>query len=418
MLFSSKPNRFAYVDTKNLDGETNLKDKRQVEFTKNLDATQVANIVAQVACEHPNPFIDNWTATAKAGDQEVTPLSIKNLMLKGTVLRNTEYVIGAVIYTGADTKIVKNSKKPPIKSSYLMKVLNKILITVIILLMLICLMFSILYYNFDSNSRPDFSYLQTYQSEGKLQETAETYEYFLQFLTFFLGFSHIIPISLYVGTEVVKLMQASLIGYDEKMYDENTETFAMSRTSELIEELGQVEFVFSDKTGTLTRNEMVFRMCSIGDEIYGSVENVNVTNSINGDKRAYSKIKDKTNESQKIENFFLALACCHSAFVDHKDGRQVYQSQSPDEIALIEGAKNMGYTLVDYANKQMKIETVGDVTLDLNVLCELPFDSIRKRMSVVIENKGEHWLYTKGADSSMLEVSRMTKESAVAANSY
>jgi P-type E1-E2 ATPase len=91
-------------------------------------------------------------------------------------------------------------------------------------------------------------------------------------LTFWVAYSHLIPISLNVAIEVLKLTQGSLVGKDAKMYDAETEKYALSRTSDLIEELGQVDFVFSDKTGTLTQNKMMFRKCSVNGVIYGEGE--------------------------------------------------------------------------------------------------------------------------------------------------
>ena len=69
------------------------------------------------------------------------------------------------------------------------------------------------------------------------------------------------------------MLQSLVIAYDYKMYDFNAQKSAIARTSDLIEELGQVEFIFSDKTGTLTQNEMVFRKCGINNKIYGEIPN-------------------------------------------------------------------------------------------------------------------------------------------------
>lgn len=85
--------------------------------------------------------------------------------------------------------------------------------------------------------------------------------YFIQLLTFWVAYSHMIPISLYVVIEMLKLGLAYLVNSDVRMYDDETESFGKCRNSDLIEELGQVEMVFSDKTGTLTQNKMIFKKC-------------------------------------------------------------------------------------------------------------------------------------------------------------
>ena len=81
-----------------------------------------------------------------------------------------------------------------------------------------------------------------------------------------------IPISLYVIIELLKLGQGILINNDVKMYCSEDMNFAACRNSDLTEELGQVEFIFSDKTGTLTQNKMEFKKCTVGGKIYGTPE--------------------------------------------------------------------------------------------------------------------------------------------------
>ena len=95
---------------------------------------------------------------------------------------------------------------------------------------------------------------------------------FYSILTFWVAYSHLIPISLNVGIEVLKLTQGALVDKDAKMYDAETEKYALSRISDLIEELGQVDFVFTDKTGTLTQNKMMYRKCSVNGVVYGEGE--------------------------------------------------------------------------------------------------------------------------------------------------
>lgn len=93
-------------------------------------------------------------------------------------------------------------------------------------------------------------------------------------LTFIILFNNLIPISLQVTLEVVRFIQAIFINMDVEMYYAETDTPAMARTSNLNEELGQVRYIFSDKTGTLTRNVMEFKKCTVGNEIYTIAEDV------------------------------------------------------------------------------------------------------------------------------------------------
>jgi phospholipid-transporting ATPase len=145
--------------------------------------------------------------------------------------------------------------------------------------------------------------------------------WFIQLLTFWVAYSHLIPISLYVIIEMLKLSQARIIGKDVRMYDTETEQFALCRNSDLIEELGQVDFVFSDKTGTLTQNKMIFKKCSVNNQIFGqplpadtpSSESM-AESSIQQIVQLISNPKDKLGE--QLSEFFTMLAVCHTCTVE------------------------------------------------------------------------------------------------------
>lgn len=319
------------------------------------------------------------------------------MILRGCCLKNTEWIIGLVVYTGPNTKIFKNSKSPPIKVSNVMRFMNRLLYSLFIFQLILCLFFSILFIIWQNANSKNLSYLEKYNPNTNIREklNASFSDLFLKFFTFLVAYSHLIPISLYVALEIVKLIQSILILYDEKCVDPVSKKPAIARTSDLIEELGQVEFIFSDKTGTLTKNEMEFRKCFINNTIYGETETeanvsvinegytieenknkencningtisyINVTNtfngsltceeknntlrnnensnlckktnsansflnSINGDIRAYRIITGKAKEMNKndkkyIEDFFTILSVCHSAYIDYKNDKKIFQ---------------------------------------------------------------------------------------------
>ena len=114
--------------------------------------------------------------------------------------------------------------------------------------------------------------------------------WFIQLLTYWVAYSHMIPISLYVIIEVLKLVQSNLVKWDDKMYDEETKQSAECRNSDLVEELGQIDFIFSDKTGTLTCNKMIFKRCSVGGKVFSTDD---------------SDEEDKTPEEKKVEEGFV-----------------------------------------------------------------------------------------------------------------
>jgi len=183
-------------------------------------------------------------------------------------------------------------------------------------------------------------------------------------LTFIILYNNLIPISLIVTMEVVKFQQAQLINSDLDMYYAKTDTPALCRTSSLVEELGQIEYVFSDKTGTLTCNEMEFQCCSIAGRAYA--EKVDETKRDGEDGQAgwrtfaeMQKILEGGNnpfepsssgqagvddrEREVIKEFLTLLAVCHTVIPEIKDGKMVYQASSPDEAALVAGAELLGF---------------------------------------------------------------------------
>lgn len=167
--------------------------------------------------------------------------------------------------------------------------------------------------------------------------------------------------------EVVKFQQAQLINFDLDMYYAKTDTPALCRTSSLVEELGQIEYVFSDKTGTLTCNEMEFRCCSIAGTAYADVvdEAKRDGDDGRGGWKSFSEMRDYLNapanpfldqptsssssviaggrEREIIQEFLTLLAVCHTVIPEVQDGKIVYQASSPDEAALVAGAELLGY---------------------------------------------------------------------------
>jgi phospholipid-transporting ATPase len=163
--------------------------------------------------------------------------------------------------------------------------------------------------------------------------------------------------------EVVKFQQAQLINSDLDMYYAKSDTPALCRTSSLVEELGQIEYVFSDKTGTLTCNEMEFQCCSIAGVAYAA--EVDEARREEGEGRDVWRTFDEMRaileadnpfvdasrpevagtpkEREVIREFLMLLAVCHTVIPEIKDEKMVYQASSPDEAALVAGAERLGF---------------------------------------------------------------------------
>jgi phospholipid-transporting ATPase len=188
------------------------------------------------------------------------------------------------------------------------------------------------------------------------------HNHFSDILTFIILYNNLIPISLIVTMEVVKFQQAQLINFDLDMYYARTDTPALCRTSSLVEELGQIEYVFSDKTGTLTCNEMEFRCCSIAGTAYADVVDEAKRDAEDGREgwKTFSELKAfledgnpfvnvetgsgaDVREREFLREFLTLLAVCHTVIPELRDGKTVYQASSPDEAALVAGAELLGY---------------------------------------------------------------------------
>ncbi|KAI4458436.1 putative phospholipid-transporting atpase [Holotrichia oblita] len=205
------------------------------------------------------------------------------------------------------------------------------------------------------------------------------------------------------------------------MYDDRSNTHAKARTTTLNEELGQIEYVFSDKTGTLTQNIMTFNKCSIGGRSYGDLidkntgEVVEITEdtesidfSFNKNYEPEFKFYDKSllesikNNSEDSYNFFRLLALCHTVMSEDRDGKLEYQAQSPDEAALVSAARNFGFVFLERSPNTITVEVMNNREV-YELLCILDFNNVRKRMSVILRKDGRLRLYCKGADNVIYE---------------
>jgi phospholipid-transporting ATPase len=218
---------------------------------------------------------------------------------------------------------------------------------------------------------------------------------------------------LFVTIELVKYVQAFLINVDLDMYYADTDTPAVCRTSSLVEELGQIEYIFSDKTGTLTCNMMQFRQASIGGIQYGEQvsedRKARVIDGVEDGVFDFNRLKENLHgpNAQVIEEFLTLLATCHTVIPERNDEKPTdikYQAASPDEGALVEGAAMLGYKFTTRRPKSVSvnIDLEGEKEYQVLNICE--FNSTRKRMSAILRcPDGKIRIYCKGADTVILE---------------
>lgn len=464
LLHAEGENNVAYIETMALDGETNLKSKQVSAALKGCDTVEgIAKSDAEFVVEDPNPDLYRFDGRVTANG-ETLPLTLNEVVYRGCTLRNTPSAIGMVINTGEECKIRRNANRhPSAKKPALEKMSNKIVITLAIFVIALSVGCSMGYLIWQEKYEKFAWYL-----EG-LQVPFQNI-----IIGFAIQFNNLIPLALYVSLEIVKIGQMLMLNSDLEMYDQESDTPARCNTNTILENLGQIGFVFSDKTGTLTQNVMKFRKMSIAGTTWLHDMDIVISEGMSDERKSmavethptdlnttstedsmrrlstsrtlarsltcvstpsaprrstswrstgrpdhvqpslntrdlleFIRLRPNSSFSRRATQYILAMALCHSCLPEIKEGRLEYQSASPDELALVRAAQDLGFIVIQRSSQTVTLRISsgeGSETERMyEILDVIEFSSKRKRMTIIVRCPDERiWLITKGADSVIL----------------
>ncbi|XP_023686300.2 phospholipid-transporting ATPase IH isoform X2 [Paramormyrops kingsleyae] len=418
LLSTSRDDGTCFVTTASLDGESSHKTYYAVQDTKSFNTEKEVDMLrATIECEQPQPdlykFVGRINIYQDRDEPIARPLGSENLLLRGATLKNTEFVYAVAIYTGMESKMALNYQSKSQKRSAVEKSMNAFLVVYLCILISKALINTTLKYVWQADPNRDEPWYN-----GKTDHERQRHvmiRAFTDFLAFMVLFNYIIPVSMYVTVEMQKFLGSYFITWDDEMFDEELGEGALVNTSDLNEELGQVEYVFTDKTGTLTENNMEFIECCVDGHVYvpHAICNGQILSGSSGIDMIDSSPGPDGKEREEL--FFRALCLCHTVQVKEEEtvdgikrgihqgkATSFYISSSPDEVALVEGMKRLGFTYLRLKDNHMEILNREDEVERFELLEVLNFDSVRRRMSVIVRSSSGHlYLFCKGADSSI-----------------
>uniref|UniRef100_A0A0K0EC82 Phospholipid-transporting ATPase n=2 Tax=Strongyloides stercoralis TaxID=6248 RepID=A0A0K0EC82_STRER len=519
LIRSSDVEGTVYVETSNLDGESNLKEKKVIKScieycgeTEHEFNPTFLNI--SIFCSQPDKCLNKLNGKVLYSNGKFDLINKDNVIYRGCQIKNTTFIEGIVLYTGKDTKALLNNGFVRHKNSSLDKSTNKYTLICIGLLFFICTfetIFSIIFQSeYSRKQQPglDVPFVLEYNRTIIVK-------ILLTILGFILDYQTLVPLSLYISIEFIKVALSYFMTRDINMYYEESDKTLEVKTLNIPEELGQIKYILSDKTGTLTENKMVFRGCHINGIDYSKDCEKIYINPIDKDTEVYrsKKLINELNEGIHDENssvyhFLINMAICNTVvvtkkredtiergfvqgntlqvanavFYNHENNintnnkknddtivelstttqssddyetasissfsdkirtsirtfsrkvsknikhnkkklryaikgilesdsknkillkrkNDVYESESPDELCLVKGAKALGFTMLKRQRCSVDLSINGYGYLNINITKILKFDSNRKRMSVISIQKEKIYIYSKGADDAIM----------------
>ncbi|KAG5441789.1 putative phospholipid-transporting ATPase IF [Clonorchis sinensis] len=457
LLASSESNREVRLTTNNIDGETSVKTHFALSRTHEVyrkflsmfpedveisDVTQFKPVIVSVAYEAPNADFNRFEgnlimADSNEGESSI-PILMENVAFRGSRIYNTSCVIGLVLYTGKDTKLSMNSKKNARKFGSREGRLSFLLALCFAAYLFICVLLTILATVWDTS--------QTSSLWFSVLKPPTRYAYVKTAVSFSFIAIYLLGVILQVTVDLQLLVNSYLITHDPFLFDTQKGLGSSANTVDITDELGQVEFLFSDKTGTLTLNELNLRACSIflDDSVFWITDR-----SIHQERKRTVESEEECGQQTVFGNvvfsdvlelkdglpktlleFLTVVLLCHTVEIRNQSfpssGKNLtYMATSSDEKALVEGAAKLGLVLISTdpdsekagarrlvikrQSRQTAEDDDGDWTTSAHteeyvVDATLEFDPQRKQMTVMVRYPdGTFHIHSKGAEARLLE---------------
>ncbi|OBA23112.1 phospholipid-translocating P-type ATPase [Metschnikowia bicuspidata var. bicuspidata NRRL YB-4993] len=382
LLHSSDPNGEAFIKTDQLDGETDWKLRVACPATqKAADSARLVDNVSLVVAP-PTKSIHSFQGKLvyrdSSGIESTVPLTVDQTLWANTVLASGT-AVGIVVYTGIETRQLLNTTMSGVKTGLLEIEINSIskILCVTVFILSVALVLA-----------------QGFPPSGT---------WYIDILRFLILFSTIIPVSLRVNLDLAKSVYASQIQKDADIPG------TVVRTSTIPEDLGRIEYLLSDKTGTLTQNDMEMKKLHLGAVCYAG-ETLDIV-AENVGKLLLSELTGSSLKRRdlatKVCDFALVLALCHNVTPSEEDGAISYQAASPDEIAIVKFCEQIGLKLLKRDRHSITLlHSATSQELHFDILYNFPFNSDTKRMGIVVKDvqKDEVWFMEKGADTVMTKI--------------
>ena len=390
IISTSEPLGTCHIDTHELDGESNLKIRQCISLTSRIETDEDIEKLQMSIEFKKERNLYNFVGKATVGDKSI-PIGPAQLLLRGAGLRNTEWVLAMVVGVGHQTKQLMNAVTPiPPKRSNYDNFVNKLILLMVSAIAVISLISALLGTLFRYKEETHW-YLNKFEDDY----SSIFLKYFLQYLVIF---HNMVPISMIATLELVRFFQSYFINNDRSLsskYSNNT----VVRNSNMNEMLGGVKFIFSDKTGTLTKNILTFKKCFA----FGSYLDIEKDN-----------IEDASSELMRL---LESISICHTLIPHKKQNDEIlYFSGSNDEKALVEGAARLGFGFLDRKKDCIEITCPGEECRTIEILHIIEYSSERRRMSVIVQypNK-DKMVIMKGADSAVFKRLNGDKEDMLSA---